>query len=702
VNIQIEKGTLAGRILPFLLRDLYLAKQTGMLSISHQSVRKFLFFEEGAITFVQSSIPDEQLGNLMLRGGVYSDEKYEQISTLVREGGWKNPKILDLNLIKQNTIDWWMRTLIREVLLSMFEWESGDYHFMFDKRPPQTCPTTSMDTLKLILACVRRIKSIDSMQMWLGSVDQVPMIDSDMMTRGFSDLNLTPQEGYFLSRIDGSLSFRQIITLAGPQKVDMLRFLVSASLTGLIRNSGMRVVFKPTEPIKPSIAPPPQSPQPPQPPQPPPPVQTTPEQKSTDENTEDVTLTEEELREIAKLGSRSLLTAPSRFAESEQKGTGAVDGSMKLEYLRDGEFIESGSQGDAAVDIEKLKLEAEDAVDALGDKITFMIDGQTVDGESNLFGQSSLKDLFSSGDVDEQWGRWMISADESDEELLKEWAESWKTWEEQSKELEEIQKKLQETQNALKGESNRERAASLAKRIEELERLSEQIISTKKKEILVAQRRAQVQSHYEVMHLSPNASMEEIREAYFKWLTEYQPDPRFVSQFESLKDAMNILCDRLHEAYEILIDPETRRRYDENLTRQKESTRVVADKKKRLAAEHLQSSQNAIKRGDTMLAMRFLRASISLDPRNSQYYQAMADIIAKNPRWWQEAMRFYHKAYHLNPDNVDVLIEVALLANRSNHPEFAEKALHQVLRARPGYPRAIKLMNEIKGQQPGL
>ncbi len=692
MNIQIEKGTLSGRILPFLLRDLYLAKQTGMLSISHQSVRKFLFFEEGAITYVQSSISDEQLGILMLRGGVYSDEKYEQISTLVREGGWKNPRILELNLIKQNTIDWWMRTLIREVLLSMFEWDSGDYHFMFDKRPPVTCPTTTMDTLKLILACIRRIKSIDAMQMWLGSVDLVPVIDSEMMTRGFSDLNLTPQEGYFLSRIDGSLSFRQIITLAGPQKVDMLRFLVSASLTGLIRNSGMRVVFKPTEPIRPSIAPP--SP----PPETPSPIQTTPGQAKTDENTEDVTLTEEELREIAKLGSRSLSSTPMRFSESEHKGKESVDGSMKLEYLRDGEFIESGAQGDAALDIEKLKLEAEGAVDATGDKITFLIDGQAVDGESNLFGQSSLKDLFSSGDVDEQWGRWMISADESDEELLKEWAESWKTWEEQSKELEDIQKKLQETQTALKGESNRERAASLVKRIEELERLSEQIISTKKKEILVAQRRAQVQSHYEVMHISPDATADEIREAYFKWLTEYQPDPRFLSQFESLKDAMNILCDRLHEAYEVLIDSESRRRYNDSLTRQKESTRVVADKKKKLAAEHLLSSQNAIKRGDTMLAMRFLRASISLDPRNAQYYQAMADIIAKNPRWWQEAMRFYHRAYHLNPENVDVLIEVAHLANRSNHPEFAEKALQQVLRARPGYARAVKMMSDLKGR----
>lgn len=694
MNIQIEKGSLNGRIMPFLLRDLHIAKQNGMLSISSQSVRKFVFFEEGSIIFTQSSLTEEQLGILMLRGGVYSDEKYEQISTLVREGGWKNPKIQELNLVKLNTIDWWMRTLVREVLLSMIEWNSGDYHFMFDKKPPVTCPVIQMDTMKLLLACIRRVKNLESLQSWIGTIDSVPMIDSDMMTRGFADLNLTPQEGFFLSRIDGSLSFRQILTLSGPQKQDMLRFLVSASLTGLIKNTGLRVVFKPSEPIKATV-----TVSPPPPPIPSPPPVSTPSTSQLEENTEDVTLTADELREIAKLGKGNWGVSSQRH-QHEYKETGSVDGKMKLEYLRDGEYVSSGAEGDSALDIGTLKSVSDsDGSDLHGDKITFLIDGQEVDGENNLFGQSSLKDLFSSGDAEEQWGRWMVSADESEEELLNEWNQSWKSWEEQSKEIDDLQRKLQDTQNALKNESNKDHSVSLAQKIEELERMTDQIISSKKREILIAQRRAHIQTHYEIMHIPDTASINEIREAYFKWLSEYQPEPRYLKHFDTLKDAMSILSERLHEAYEALSDEENRRRYDESLKRQKESARAVSGKKKVLAEDHLLSSRNALKRGDTMLAMRFLRASISLDPRNAIYYEEMADIIGKNPRWWHEAMRFYHRAFHLNPENVDLLIEVALLATRANHPEFAERALNQVLRSRPGHARATKLMNDLNSQR---
>jgi DnaJ-domain-containing protein 1 len=77
--------------------------------------------------------------------------------------------------------------------------------------------------------------------------------------------------------------------------------------------------------------------------------------------------------------------------------------------------------------------------------------------------------------------------------------------------------------------------------------------------------------YYEVLEISPNASDEILKKAYYRLVQKYHPD-RFHSSNKEYATRRNRL---LQEAYHILSDPMQRRRYDIRLA---EKTRIHEDK----------------------------------------------------------------------------------------------------------------------------
>ena len=73
----------------------------------------------------------------------------------------------------------------------------------------------------------------------------------------------------------------------------------------------------------------------------------------------------------------------------------------------------------------------------------------------------------------------------------------------------------------------------------------------------------------------------------------------------------------------------------------------------------------------------------------------MADILSQNPRWWQESLKYYHRAFHLDPENPEILIDVAHLSLKLEMRAFAEKALIRALHIKPDHKKAKALLHRI-------
>src|SRR6185436_3893423 len=93
--------------------------------------------------------------------------------------------------------------------------------------------TLKVSTAELILEGVRRVQDPDVVRYALGDVDRVLGHSNDPLLR-FQRISLTPSDGFILSRIDGTLSAREIIQLSPTPAEETERSLFGLLCTGVI------------------------------------------------------------------------------------------------------------------------------------------------------------------------------------------------------------------------------------------------------------------------------------------------------------------------------------------------------------------------------------------------------------------------------------------------------------------------------------
>lgn len=230
------QGTLVEGVLPEVLRDLYVGRRSGTLLLRKGPVRRTLVFRRGQVIFADSSEDEEALPRVLLDRGFLPAEAVERAeeASVLHETRF-GIALLELGLLDREKLQDAVAAQLQKVLDAVLAWNGASYVFREDasESPIDEDVTLKLPTGELILECVRRIRDPEVVRRGLGALDRVLRPSSDPMLR-FQNITLTPTDGYVVSRVDGTLTAREVLQVIPLPPEDVERSLFGLLCTGMI------------------------------------------------------------------------------------------------------------------------------------------------------------------------------------------------------------------------------------------------------------------------------------------------------------------------------------------------------------------------------------------------------------------------------------------------------------------------------------
>ena len=219
-----------------LIRDIYVNSKSGHLHFTHGKERRSLFFLRGHIVHGTTDVEGEHLGHILVRYGLISQPDLERATAIVLSERKRLGLVLDdLGIMDRNRLEDAVALHVREILFSVAGRSDGSYSFeeMSDEGTSTAGLTAQIPPGQMILEAARRLQSPEMMAQVLGDIDRMLALSSNPLLR-VQKLTLSPADGFVLSRVDGSLSAREVFQIIPLPQEDTERSLFGLLCTGTL------------------------------------------------------------------------------------------------------------------------------------------------------------------------------------------------------------------------------------------------------------------------------------------------------------------------------------------------------------------------------------------------------------------------------------------------------------------------------------
>jgi hypothetical protein len=228
--------------LPQLLRDIYTGKRSGFLTLIRGHERRGVRFWHGKIMYGRSTVPEEQMGTLAVHLGIVTEEELERASGIARRENERLGAVLcGLGLLTVEGLQELVGRHARQVLEKAIPWTNGSYQFEAAAEEPSWFEGTrsSLSTADIILEAARAIEDTEVIAWHLGEIDRVIVPATDPTAEAGS-CQLTAFDGFVLSRADGRLTAREIMSIVPKDSEAVKRALFGLLCLGFVRYGGQR------------------------------------------------------------------------------------------------------------------------------------------------------------------------------------------------------------------------------------------------------------------------------------------------------------------------------------------------------------------------------------------------------------------------------------------------------------------------------
>jgi hypothetical protein len=230
------KGQLADLSVPEILQQLGAAGATGILTLVAGGARKAVYLKDGKIVFASSNLPNDRLGEILLREGKITVEEYDTSIKAISRGKRQGKALIEMGALSPKDLWEGVQFQVKEIVYSIFNWDEGTFHFEESSLPEKERITVDLDISEMLLAGIRRVDAAGRLQ------SRYP--EGDMLLEtvpGKKPSALEPYEDHVLALVDGE---RSVIDISRESEIgdnETLKVLYALLCTGTLRVKGRKV-----------------------------------------------------------------------------------------------------------------------------------------------------------------------------------------------------------------------------------------------------------------------------------------------------------------------------------------------------------------------------------------------------------------------------------------------------------------------------
>jgi hypothetical protein len=216
------------------LLEIRRSKKTGILEIRSDPISKKIYIKDGDIVYAISNQEEDSLAEILLKSGkITVDQYYQSVDLTKRTGKTQAAVFVELSYLKPIDIIWAARHQVDKIIMSLFQWEDGEFEFTEDTISPEEVISMKLNPVDLIYRGIKRINSPVHISNICPPMDVIPNYRTDPMDV-LQDIQLDDSDKTILFSINGSRTIHEILSISLEDSFQTMKTICAFFHTGII------------------------------------------------------------------------------------------------------------------------------------------------------------------------------------------------------------------------------------------------------------------------------------------------------------------------------------------------------------------------------------------------------------------------------------------------------------------------------------
>jgi hypothetical protein len=228
------RGGLSQGVAAGFVRGLHAGRKNGVLHLTREGVSKRLYFRAGSIILAGSDLPEERLGQALVRAGMIREADLEQALGKVEAGSRSiGETIVEMGLLRPEQVQAEAARRTRQIVESVLDWDSGEYVFEEHEERPEGELLSEIDVPETLLVWARGARGADVARRLLGDGKAV-IQRRQPPSAAVAALRLSACEQWVLEQASGVASAAEITAQCPMGEQEALRSICGLFLVGIL------------------------------------------------------------------------------------------------------------------------------------------------------------------------------------------------------------------------------------------------------------------------------------------------------------------------------------------------------------------------------------------------------------------------------------------------------------------------------------